>query len=105
MKHDKFDLISRNEREPLGFFDGWFDDFMPMFSSREMKELLKKLTKTMFSKLICQDLTRKTLTCNLRMAILQFLQKENTRWKRGKTKRATLSEKKEDLVSLAVLSM
>ena len=38
MKHDKFDLISRNEREPLGFFDGWFDDFMPMFSRREMKE-------------------------------------------------------------------
>ena len=38
MKHDKFDLISREGNEPFSFFDGFFDDFMPMFSRREMKE-------------------------------------------------------------------
>ena len=38
MKHDKFDLISRGDNEQLGFFDGWFDDFMPMFLRKEMKE-------------------------------------------------------------------
>ena len=40
MKHNNnFDLARRGEdREPLSFFDGWFDDFMPMFSRKEMKE-------------------------------------------------------------------
>ncbi len=40
MKHNNnFDLVRRGEdREPLSFFDGWFDDFMPMFSRKEMKE-------------------------------------------------------------------
>ena len=40
MKHNNnFDMIKReNNREPLRFFDDWFDDFMPMFSRREMKE-------------------------------------------------------------------
>lgn len=38
MKHHNFDLISRGNKEPLGFFDGWFDDFMPIFSRKEMKE-------------------------------------------------------------------
>ncbi len=42
MKHNNnnFGLISRGEhdREPLGFFDDWFDDFMPMFSRKEMKQ-------------------------------------------------------------------
>ena len=40
MKHNNnFDLARKGEdREPLSFFDGWFDDFMPMFSRKEMKE-------------------------------------------------------------------
>lgn len=42
MKHNNnnFGLISRGEydREPLGFFDDWFDDFMPMLSRKEMKQ-------------------------------------------------------------------
>lgn len=42
MKHNNnnYNLISRgdNEREPVGFFDDWFDDFMPMFSRKEMKQ-------------------------------------------------------------------
>lgn len=40
MKHNNnFDLVRRGEdREPLSFFDGWFDDFIPMFSRKEMKE-------------------------------------------------------------------
>lgn len=40
MKHNNnFDLVRKGEdREPLSFFDGWFDDFMPMFSRKEMKE-------------------------------------------------------------------
>ena len=43
MKHNNnnYNLISRgdNEREPVGFFDDWFDDFMPMFSRKEMKQI------------------------------------------------------------------
>ncbi len=35
MKHNKFDLTSGREDQ---FFD-WFDDFIPMFPRRDMKEL------------------------------------------------------------------
>ncbi len=38
MKNSRHFDLQRSEREPLGFFDGWFDDFMPMFSRKEMKE-------------------------------------------------------------------
>lgn len=38
MKNNRHFDLQRSEREPLGFFDGWFDDFMPMFSRKEMKE-------------------------------------------------------------------
>lgn len=39
MKHNNnFDFRRGEDREPLSFFDGWFDDFMPMFSRKEMKE-------------------------------------------------------------------
>ncbi len=44
---DKFDLIFRGgQREPLDFFENWFDDFMPPYPPRKDMKRFNSIMKT-----------------------------------------------------------